>query len=296
MRNVPLKGIYNKPLKGNIVKKVGDALVGVTGKVTSVFTSGLVKAGGIIKSGITKGFKSYIGTKGINLTSLPSNLHLHKHAGGITREQAIKAVENKPHQEKSGVLKNMVKNIGDRIEEAEEHDWTYGEGGKKFSNIRTAEVTKKIPGSGFAGTGVGYAESFATLTPAQKIEYNTPDIKSYTKYVIDFNKLKYGTKSKEKIIQTREDTTETVSTFNPDTFDWARFTARLNTGNPDPEAKDTTFTSKQMKEAYHKAGGYKNFMKKIKNMYKWMVHTGKRTPGSSTSTTRFGKTAFVTRK
>jgi hypothetical protein len=187
-------------------------------------------------------------------------------------------VKTKP----SGITKNTI--------------WTYGEGGEEGSNIRTTKITKEIPGSGFAGTGVGYAESFAKLTPAQKIEYNTPDIKSYKKYVIDFNKLKYPDTTTETITQTREDWEKTTTGFNPDTYDWVKFTARLNTGNPDPEAEPKSFTPEQMEKSYHDVGGYRAFVTKIKSFYPWALSYGKKKAGSSTTTTTYGKTAFATSK
>jgi hypothetical protein len=174
--------------------------------------------------------------------------------------------------------------------------WTYVGGDEKTANIRTAEITTTTPGSGFAGTGVGYAESFAKLTPAQKIEYNTPDIKSYKKYVIDFNKLKYPDTTTETITQTREDWEKTTTGFNPDTYDWVKFTARLNTGNPDPEAEPKSFTPEQMEKSYHDVGGYRAFVTKIKSFYPWALSYGKKKAGSSTTTTTYGKTAFATSK
>ena len=133
MRNKPLKGIYNKPLQGNIIKKVGDA-IGMDKVVNFTDTAGKLgfkvigKVGDAVKSSITKGFKSYVGTKGINLTSLPSNLHLHKHAGGVTREQAIEMQKNKPQQKKGGKffkkikgkIKDATELISDRISEVKE--------------------------------------------------------------------------------------------------------------------------------------------------------------------------------
>jgi len=156
----------------------------------------------------------------------------------------------------------------------------------KDARKRSYEKTTTIPGSGQGGTGVGYAESFAKLTPAQKKEYGTPDLPSWTRYVIDYNKNQNASSSTETITQDRDMWTKEFASWDDKRkymmteggYNWKWLVEKINTKGDTKH----NFTVEQFKAKFNEVG-YDKFQATIKRLYGYIYKGGTGGGGGSSS-------------